>query len=372
MTTNMILIEPFQHYEVLHSVLRMVIATGGSATVITNEFCKQHIQLDNSPAITWLVAPSTEEVILQQQVRLQKTSAIIFTTIDPYSAFWTWRSPKREVAAYVHNAHSFFDLLEYSIPGFLYRLKNWSYVVRGDYQRQKEILAQLACVLVPDRRIDEHLRSKVAVNLRKRIKVLPFAFPEFNPKIHLNNPIQITVPGTISNQLRDYKILLTCLPQVDQVIKIPVQINLLGRPKATKIYSAFKKLRLKNIKINLFGDYIAPELFERQMRTTDFLLLPIQEKVIYKAHYEYRGKSSVSGNINDITRYALPAILPNFYPLDNSLEEWVVRYSDTKNLTDILIRWISNQAFDEIKGTKSICLERYQEKTLTRFKDLFK
>jgi len=350
----------------------MVIATEESATVITNEFCKKHIQLGDSPAITWLVAPSTEEVIQQQRALLQKTSMLIFTTIDPYSAFWTWRPSRRKVAAYIHNAHSFFDLLEYSIPDFLYRIKNWSHVVRGDYQRQKEILAQLTYVLVPDQRIGDHLKSKVAAKFRKRIKVLPFAFPEFNPKIHLNDPIQITVPGTISNQLRDYKILLACLPKVDQIIKIPVQVNLLGRPKATKIYSDFKKLRLNYIKIKLYDKYVSPESFEHQMRATDFLLLPIQEKVIYKAYYEYRGKSSVSGNINDITKYALPAILPDFYPLDNSLEEWVIRYSDEKELADILIRWISNQAFDEIKREKLIYLKSYQEKILQDFKDLFK
>ena len=282
----MILIEPFQHYEVLHSLLRMVLATGGSATVITNDFCKKHIQLDHSSAITWLVEPSTEAVIQQQQALLQKSSTIIFTTIDPYSIFWTWRLSRKKVAAYVHNAHSFFKVLEYSIPSFFYRLKNWSYVVRGDYQRQKEILAQLTNVLVPDQRIAGHLSLKVAVEFQEKITTLPFAFPEFNPKVHLDNPIQITIPGTISIALRDYEILLTCLPKVDQIIKIPVQINLLGRLKETKIRKSFEELALKNIKIKLFEDYISPKLFEQQMRATDFLLLPIQEKVIYKAHYE--------------------------------------------------------------------------------------
>ena len=366
----MILIEPFHHYEVLHSLLRMVLATGGSATVITNDFCKEHIQLDNPSTITWLVAPSTEEVMLQKPIQLQKASTIVFTTIDPYSIFWTWRLPRKKVMAYIHNAHSFFDVLEYSLPSFLYRLRNWSYAVRGDYQRQKEILAQLTSVLVPDERIADHLRSRIILKNWKKIKTLPFAFPEFTPKIHLNDPIQITVPGTISNQLRDYEILITCLPKVDQIIKIPVQINLLGRLKETKIRRSFKKLTLKNIQIKLSEDYISHELFEEQMRVTDFLLLPIREKMIYKAHYEYRGKSSVSGNINDLVRYALPAILPDFYPLDNSLEEWVIRYSDEKKLTDILIMWISNQAFDDIKRKKSIYFDEYQEKVLASFKEL--
>lgn len=368
MINSLILIEPFHHYEVLHSLLRMVLATGGSATVITNEFCKKHIQLDHSSAITWLVEPSTEAVIQQQQGLLQKASTIIFTTIDPYSIFWTWRLSKKKVAAYVHNAHSFFDVLEYSIPSFFYRLKNWSYVVRGDYQRQKEILAQLTNVLVPDQRIADHLRSKIAIESRKKVKTLPFAFPEFAPKIHLDNPIQVTVPGTVSNRLRDYEILLTCLPKVDQIIKIPVQINLLGRVGEEKVRRSFEKLTLKNIKIKLFEGYISPKVFEQQMRATDFLLLPIQEKVIYKAHYEYRGKSSVSGNINDLTRYALPAIIPDFYPLDDSLEEWVVRYSNTKTIIDTLITWISNQAFNDIK--KQIYFDGYQEKVLMNFKAL--
>jgi len=348
----------------------MVLATEGSATVITNEFCKKHIQLDHPSAITWLVAPNTESVIREEQARLQKSSTIIFTTIDPYSTFWSWRLPGKKVMAYIHNAHSFFDVLEYSLPSFFYRLKNWSYAVRGDYQRQKEILAKLTNVLVPDESIARHLKSKITVENWKKVKTLPFAFPEFNPKVHLDNPIRITVPGTISNQLRDYEIILACLPKVDQIIKIPVQINLLGRLKETKIRRSFEKLTLKNIQIKLSEDYISHELFEQQMRATDFLLLPVREKMIYKAHYEYRGKSSVSGNINDLVRYALPAVLPDFYPLDDSLEEWVIRYSDEKKLTDILIMWISNQAFDDIKRKKSIYFDEYQEKVLASFKEL--
>jgi len=108
------------------------------------------------------------------------------------------------------------------------------------------------------------------------------------------------------------------------------------------------------------------------MWTTDFLLLPIREKMIYKAHYEYRGKSSVSGNINDLARYALPAILPDFYPLDNSLEEWVIRYGDEEKLTNILITWISYQAFDDIKREKLVYLDRYTERILMDFKEILK
>lgn len=367
MTTSMIIIEPFQHYEVLHSLLRMVIASRRSATVITNQFCKNHIKLDQSNSITWHVSPKTEEAILKQKTLLGQEVKIIFTTINPNSIFWKWKNLNNHISAYIHNGHSFFNLDSYRITSLSYKTKHWSYTLRGDYHQQRNILRQLTRILVPDEEIKKHLKARIKPKDQQKIKRLPFAFPEFPIQIHHHELIQITIPGTISNQLRDYQTIIDCLEKVDQAIKVSVRLTLLGRLKEVAIRAAFKKTSLKNIEVEIFPDYIAPDSFEERMRETDFLLLPIREKVIYKAHYEHRGKSSVSGNINDLTRYALPAILPDFYPLDSKLEKITDRYSDVDNLSKILINWISNRRFNHLKKEITDILNEYQKATLKDF-----
>lgn len=366
----MIIIEPFKHYEVLHSLIRMVIASNGSATIITNDFCKNHITLDQTNSITWHIAINTEQAIKERKTLLQASSKILFTTIDTNSIFWKWKKSASQIFAYIHNGHSFFDLNFYRITSLSYQAKYGSYTLRGDYRQQKKILNQLTNILVPNQKIEEHLKSKVKSKNQHKIKTLPFAFPEFFVQIHQQEQVNITIPGTISNQLRDYQILIECLEKVDQAIKTPVRLTLLGRLKEVAIRTAFKNIFLKNIEVEIFPEYIDPILFEKRMKATDFLLLPIREKVIYKAHHEYRGKSSVSGNINDLIRYGLPAILPHFYPVENTLGKFTKKYIDANSLSKILIWWISDKTYNQLKKEQINGLSIYQKKVLESFSSL--
>lgn len=369
--TSLILIEPFQHYEVLHSILRMVEKREESITVITNDFCKNHINFKDKNFITWYTSTNTEDTILAQQQLIQSTSKILFTTIDPASIFWKWEKPNTKIFAYVHNAHNFFDLNSYRVSTLFYQTKYQAYRLRGDYHQQQNILDQLAILLLPDTKVTTHIKSRIDSKYHDKIKKLPFAFPKYDPTIHQHEQINICVPGTIANKSRNYQLLAGCLQIVDQAIQTPVQLTLLGRLRAPSIQRLFEKINFQKIKIEIFSDYVSPDLFQERMLETDFLLLPLQEKLIYKAHFEYFGQSSVSGNINDLTQYALPAILPDFYPLESPLEELVARYQSEEELTQILIDWITNRTFNQLKKEGTTVLDEYQKKVLSSFSELF-
>jgi len=367
----MVIIEPFQHYEVLHSLLRMVIATGTTATVITNDFCKKHINLKNDNFIIWHTARNTEAVIQQQKLLLKNAAKILFTTINPSSVFWKWEKFDSQISAFAHNAHNLFNLKSYRVPSPIYRIKYGLYQLRGDYQQQKYILERLTTVLVPDTQIAIHLQKVVYSSQKHKIKVLPFAFPQHTATIYSKEAINITIPGTISNTLRDYNSVAKIIKQVDEAINTPVRLRLLGRLKETPISILFDKIKLYNIQLEIFTDYIPPELFLDKMLETDFLLLPIQEKIIYKSHYEYRGQSSVSGNINDLISYGLPAILPSFYPLDEAVEKMTTRYKNEYDLANVLTQWISQRSYNEIKENSRRSLAAYKAEVLKKFTALF-
>ena len=151
----------------------------------------------------------------------------------------------------------------------------------------------------------------------------------------------------ISDKSRDYEAVLSALYTVKSK---NINLTLLGRPLGKYGDLMIKKYQeLNNLQLKYYTQFIDQENFDRVMRNTDFLILPMVQHMRFGVVTEQNGFSCVSGNINDMLRFGLPAIIPNFYPLEPHLEFMVERYKDSSQLAELVDKWSSRKSYNKIK-----------------------
>lgn len=365
-----LLIEPHHHYEVLDALLRLLATSQTPTTCITNNFCYQHSDFKSADWVDWKIAKSTETVIKKETTIIKQSKNILCTTIDIFSSLWTMDLRQTRLMAFIHNGHNFFNQHQQLVWNPNAILRSLYYQFRGDFRKQALIADKLDKILVPSESIAEYLKSTASDHLQAKITYLDFAIPQLVANISKDEKITITIPGTLTNKRRDYELTFRVLPELDKMIQQPVELYFLGKKTTDVIITSIAALDLKNIAIHIFDGYIAPEVFHQKLLSTDFLWLPIREKIQYKSFYEIRNKTCVSGNINDMVKYALPVILPEFYQLPSPLEQMAASYQQEEDLVQLLSQWINTKAFNDIKKNSDSILAIHKNQVLQQLSNL--
>lgn len=365
-------VEPFRHYEVLAALLRLLEGEDLEIQYFCTAFCQQQISL-NSNSFSFQISPKEQldDPFLEAHLEYFKScDFIFFTTIDIHSQFIFHPTITAKCIGLVHNSHNFFFYKTIKVenqPKYLW------HKLRGDFKKTNLVLKRLDRVVVPTKFIENYLRQKARANWHDKLAAIEIAAPGFKAVVHQQEKIMITIPGTINQGRRDYQLIADILSEVDQQIKTNVILVLLGKPfskKEEKLIVGLKQLLLKQIELLIYEAYVPQAVFREVIEKTDFLLLPIQPKIYYKSFQEERGKTCVSGNINDMVQDALPAILPQFYPLIPELESLTARYKGKQELIQILADWINTQTFNKLKKRSDLSAYGFnaKQKLLSLFK----
>jgi hypothetical protein len=80
---------------------------------------------------------------------------------------------------------------------------------------------------------------------------------------------------------------------------------------------------------------------------------------------ETRGRSCITGNINDMVRFGLPAIIPRYYPLSDHLGAMVGRYTSTRSMADLIVEWVNTGRFNRMKREAAPGLDAYRAECLS-------
>ncbi|MEM8908545.1 MAG: hypothetical protein AAGD05_11910, partial [Bacteroidota bacterium] len=67
-----------------------------------------------------------------------------------------------------------------------------------------------------------------------------------------------------------------------------------------------------------------------------------------------------SANVNDLIRLGLPAVFPQHYALPKTIRAMAASYRDEAHCVQILLEWIRNRTFDQIKEKCAKYLAAYQ------------
>ncbi len=361
------LIELASHNEVLSNYCQVLLTARYELIVFSNSFNRAQLRLENEK-LRWIIQDPTvsgPDFLRENAELLNACELLIFITVAKHFDFYRslhTRPPRvlvmHDVVAFISPQKEFL-LAETGISRLKDIVKVLLFYLRREGQNRLRLVRSFDWLALPNLTMKKYLDQKAWK--------LPPTFV-FDFAVHENLRYQkgedaitrITIPGIISNKSRDYQVVLQAFQSLEYVSKI--KLTLLGKPKGhygRKIVSAFKALQSHQLEVQYFEQFVEQSEFDTVLENTDFLLLPISRFMKVGIFREMNGFTCVSGNINDMLRFGIPALLPEFYPLPKEVEPLVGRFASAEDLADKLIHWINNKEYLERRKLAGEALKNF-------------
>jgi len=376
---NIAIVELESHNEVLRAYLLVLLEMEYQILCLTTPFnYKQLVDLQGNPKIDFVLKEKSDlylDYFESNKELLGICDAAIVTTVPLRDRFFkTYRFPCKSIFV-VHKYHSYFspsDNIKIS------SLKDTWRKIKGKLggygERYLTAISNFSGIVMPSDISFSYAKSKNEHGRNRLLGSLDFAINEFISENQNNEITQIVIPGTIGLKSRDYLPCVDAIRNIKDELKSKIHIHLLGRPKGTygeKIIAQCKLMESENLKFSFYREFIIQSKFDKIMFNVDFLILPIAEYMKFDIYQEKNGYSCVSGNINDMLKYGLPSIMPSYYPIDKPLETMVSRYESSDQLGNILLEWINEKKYNQIKEKSEQVLKTYSiEKMSKKFQQV--
>ncbi|MGW7641573.1 hypothetical protein [Streptomyces decoyicus] len=347
------LIELSAHSEVLESLIRQAIDVGASPTVYTNPFCAEASEAAESSAVEWHVCPQGlpyGEFLDQCKPSIGSQDHLFIVT--PVDSLCGLLSDAGAMSAtwhcLVHNLNTF---------------------TSSDGSRPSAAIAKLvlegaAGVLLPDLRLmksGDPLRSR-AINI---------AYPQRPPTEFVRDEVRCCIPGRMYSG-RDHADVLAALEVAAPRLTRRLRVDFLGEHAAEETKAAVETARkavVPSVELRDHPGYVTQEEFDQTLAEADFLILPVSECLTRNGIIETRGQTCVTGNINDMVRFGLPALLPAFYPLSGHIDGMTARYGGVPSLADLIVTWVNTGEFNRRKRSAAPGLEAYRGECLSALRE---
>lgn len=347
------LIELSAHSEVLDSLIRQVIDLGAHPTVYTNPFCAGASAAAASPAVDRQVCPPDlpyADFLEQCESSIgAQDHLLVITPVD--AACDLLREARTGTPAWhclVHNLNTF---------------------TSSDDKRPSAAVAKLvlegaAGVLLPDlrlRKTGDPLRSR-AINI---------AYPQRPPTEFTRDEVRCCVPGRLYPG-RDHSEVLSALERAAPRLTKRLRVEFLGEHSAEETKTAVEAARkavAPSVDLRDHPDYVAQEEFDLTLSEADFLILPVAEQLTRNGIVETRGRTCVTGNVNDMVRFGLPSLLPAFYPLSGHIDGMTARYDGIASLADLIVDWVNTGEFNRRKRAAGPGLTAFRAECLSAVRE---
>ena len=364
------LVELATHNEVLVNHTKLLLTGEFEITIFSNEFNYSQIIWLQLP-VNWVLQESEEcnvRFAKRIQSQLNDFSLVIFTTIESNIRFFRNYDLSSPTALVVHKLNMFINPQK----PFVFN-ENWK-------QRLKDSIKIIRYFLFGERSLfiafvnsfDQLIFPSFAVQIyfieqgwNKGMpphSVIPFAVHESVTTTSAKaDKVRITIPGVISSKSRDYGIVLEAFKDIR--LHKQVKLTLLGKPSGPfghKIVRQFKSLQRSNLEIQTYDSFVHQEYFDEILKQSDFLILPISRFMKVSIFKEINGFTCVSGNVNDMMRFAIPSLISDFYPLDKELKELTQPFNSATELRNLVESWVKENTYLEKKKNASALLSSHQ------------
>jgi hypothetical protein len=359
------IIELYQHDEVLRHYCDLLSDSGYNIKVFCSKVVYESLEeYTEGGRFEWYVndeEASIPDFISENEGMIKEADLVFITTaLSDFKAFYEL-STKNKTLLLVHNARSFLapnQNLAFREP-ILDRLRWLKLYFQGAHFYKKKMLESLTGVAFPTETILKYVKETFDLPAHLKLMSLPFAYAKKWEKLPADK-ITITIPCTVSSELRDYQSVAAAFQKIKNDLPNKIQVVLLGKPKGdgNKIIKSFKDLECDKLEVLSFKHFIAAPEYEKWLMVTDFLILPLKVYGRNHIYQELLGYSKISGGINDMIRFGIPALIPTHYSLDTTLKEISGRYLE--NELEVKIgKWISETPFLKLRNNKKGLLEKY-------------
>lgn len=349
-----------QHHEVLSSHITSLHAAGHDVTVFTNSFCRSKLRKNELEAISECFIreekKSIDHFLSFYKTEIDRSDAQLVPSID--GNYGEYISPKYFNNPYllVHSYHAIIDPF-----GHISWKKSWKSnlitllkaakgVFTRSYHKRVVTALQYEHILLPSESVLRYCNELEHKSNNKQILGLaPFYTHERMNHVYERKVIKVIVPGTVIYKSRDYQILLDALLKVDK--KIELEIVLLGKLKERP--KELERLKeCKNIILRTYNEYLTQEEYDFELFDADFLILPLMHEMNFGIVSEKTGYTALSGNVNDVTRFAIPALITESIPMPAPIDEISERFADAHSLAKLINQWCIKKTFNELKWAR--------------------
>lgn len=346
-----------QHHEVLSTFISSLYAAGHEVTVFTNSFCfsklrKNELEVINNCFIR-AEKQSIDQFLSFHKTELDHCVVQFIPSID--GDYGEVIAPKYFANPFllVHSYHAIINPF-----GHVYWKKNWKdnliiglkavkAIMTGLYLKRVTTAKKYKHILLPSESVLNYCKVLEQNPNKKQISgvALFYTFDRMNP-VYERKAIKVIVPGTVVYKSRNYTILFDALLKVDSSIQL--EIVLLGKLKETP--KDLQRLKdCKNIELKTYNEYLSQEEYDFQLFDADFLILPLMHEMNFGIVIEKAGYTALSGNVNDITRYAIPALITAGIPMPAPIDEIADRFTYAESLAKLINEWCINKTFNKLK-----------------------
>lgn len=266
-------------------------------------------QINEKPLNTYLTSHSTILKMLENK----KYDLIIIGTVHRYFNVFMKISNDFNTSIIVHNLN-FSSISKWNLirnvfrNDFIYRFK---LLLKEDLLCAPMVYQNGKNLLVLDQGIADFDLS-LSYSNTTFLKFLPVFHNEFK-KENASEIFTIVIPGTVSQQRRDYLQVFKTLKTFSNNRKY--QVVFLGKALEQELVwlKKFDTLKPENISITYFTEKVSSLIFNDWMQKADVLWCPIQKETEFFSQKEFYGQTKMSGNIGDAIKYGKPAVFPSFY-----------------------------------------------------------
>ena len=365
---KVVLVELYNHHEVLNTFNVLLDYLDLSLKVITRKKNLKHIQSIHD---NWLVFPDSapiKKILDTNRALFLQADLVIFTTIQSdFKTFYKISKLTNSVLV-VHNAIStfqpwsrlsFINAQEQTFKKFGRFIK---YLLHPDSFYRKRMIESLSFFSFPNRIVQEYAESYLKVPQNKILPCIPFTYSEvtYRPDKAESSPVVITIPGTIDPEKKDYGLLLEAFQLIDY-FHFSIELIFLGiSPKySQKIIAQFEEIPIPDLRIVSFDEYLPQEKYDEYLKKTDFFVLPFKKDVGFRASLEKLGYTKVSGTINDMIRFGIPALICDHYPLEASLKKLTESFANSRELAQLLTQWVSERRHNTKQENATLKMDQF-------------
>ena len=345
MKKKLTIIEIDYHSEVLRNLMVIISNTSYESQVITTKKIWSKTGLAQNNVRLLFVDDfkgGVKELVGSNLAEINDSRAIIFNTVSSHYKFFSKQQFLPAVLVRIHNVNTSFlsPWKNYKLKLSLYFIwKDFSHFVRRelvsrDFKWRKIFYSKIDGFSFFGKQMEEHAKSSGGVDVSKIVTpALPNTFYESKQRNNSDkNGLVFTVIGGIDRRRRDYELLIKALKIVQGKSKRNITIILLGRPISsygTQIQRELKALHSEKLSVELFNEFVEQEVFDETLSRTNYLVNPLKEVTRHTVYTEYYGNTKISGAVNEMIQYGLPAVFPDFYDPVEGLENEHFSFKNT-------------------------------------------
>lgn len=361
------IIELQEHQEILFGYIELLLVQDLHLCVFAPDFMHKQSKSEwlNNPKLSWHLRSDLEsgsEFVQRNWEAINATDLILFTTLIRDFAFFAnaiFRPPT--ILLIIKGNFFLAPNRNIQLSNFKDGLRYLARIIRRDDYFRKKLLEKFDYLSLGEPLLLEYLKPFVPSRCNF-LPELPYTF--CTPTSVVNNPVQIVIPGTVSNLIRDFDALRASLQLADPFFKTPVNCIFLGNAgtlRAKPILKWVQELEFQNISIQTFQNMVPEHQYLKILRQADFLVLPLLEVIRFGVINEYYGKTCLSGGINDMLRFGKPTLLPDFYPLHPTLNQLTRRYQNVDELVQLLLEWVNERAYQTVAESATNLLSSFSK-----------